>query len=76
METKEQKEQSEKQEEWKEIEEKLGISFKEEDSDEEIKTVRITKSIWRRLNEKRGHNGCRTFEDTIKHLLDNDSKDI
>jgi hypothetical protein len=76
METKEQKEQSEEQEEWKELEEKLGISFSEEKSEEEIKTVRITKGIWRRLNEKRGHNGCRTFEDVIEHLLNSENKDI
>jgi len=76
METKEENEQSEEQEDWKEIEKKLGISFNEDESEEEIKTVRISKPIWRRLNEKRGHNGCRTFENVIEYLLNNDNKVI
>lgn len=63
-------EQKEEKEELKELERKLGISFNEDESEEEIKTVRIKKSVWRKLNEKRGYNGCKTFEDTIEHLLD------
>ena len=68
-------EEEQKKLEEQELERKLGISFNEEQS-EEIKTVRLCKSVWRRLNERRGYNGCKTFEDTIKHLLDNDNKDI
>ena len=68
-------EEQEEFDEWKEMEEKLGISFSE-DKIEEIKTVRISKSIWVKLNERRGHNGCRTFENVIEHLLDSDKKSI
>ncbi|KKL45860.1 hypothetical protein LCGC14_2351380 [marine sediment metagenome] len=76
MEEKEKIEQSEEQENWKEIEKKLGISFSDSPSLKEIKTVRIGNLTWTKLNEKRGHNGCRTFEDVIKNLLDNDNKVI
>lgn len=72
----EQKKEQESEQEWtekdiKEIEKRIGMPLqKEKEKETEIKTIRTDKSTWLRLNELRGYNGCKTFQDTINFLLD------
>lgn len=40
----------------------------------EEKTIRISLETWVRLNQMRGINGCKKFEDVIKYLLDREVK--
>lgn len=43
-----------------------------EETQEDIevtKTIRIGLDTWRELNNQRGLNNCKTFEDVIKYLL-------
>ena len=37
---------------------------------EDTKTIRISLNTWIRLNQMRGFNNCKTFEDTLIYLLD------
>ena len=38
----------------------------------EEKTIRISLETWVKLNQMRGINGCKKFEDVIKYLLNNE----
>lgn len=34
------------------------------------KTMKIEKNVYNKLNELRGYNGCRTFNDVLNFLLE------
>ncbi len=41
---------------------------------EETKTIRISLATWIKLNQMRGFNNCKTFEDTLIYLIKSNEK--
>lgn len=42
--------------------------------EEKDKTIRLSLKTWRRINSRRGIDGCNTFEEVIIKLLDDEEK--